>query len=192
VRGRVATAVGVVSVLLGFAGLAGFAVPGLNATYAFVLAVGVLAGLLGLRYALARRKTDQFTTSLGDPESRYRVAAPGDDVDEDMTAPGGWGRGGSPVRPRIRDAVVQTLVLRENCSVEAADDRIEAGTWTDDPIAARYLGADVPVSLSTRIRFLVRSRGPAARAARTIAAVERLRTETDSALPSDDDGGDEQ
>jgi hypothetical protein len=189
VTGRLATAVGVVSVLLGFAGLAGVVVPGLNATYAFVLAVGVLAAVLGLRYALARRGTDQFATSFGDPESRYRVAAPGDDVDESMAAPGEWGRGGSPVRPRIRDAVVRTLTLRENCSVEAAEERIEAGTWTDDPIAARYLGADVPVSLSTRLRFLVRDRSRSARAARTIAAVERLRRETDS-VPVEQ-GGDE-
>jgi hypothetical protein len=172
---------GGVFVVAGAAGLAGYAVPGLNATYAFVLAVGALAGLQGLRYALRRRRADVIQTTTGDPERRYRVPAPGDDVDRDMSLPGGW-RGSSSasaVRKRIYDAAVRTLVLRDNCSESEAETRIEEGTWTDDPIAANYLGADVAVPLRTRLRILLSGRVSTVRAARAIAAVEALRASDD-------------
>lgn len=182
-------AVGGLCVVAGLAGLAGYAVPGLNATYVFVTLVGVVAGVQGLRYALRRRKVTVLETETGDTERRYRVPVPGDDVDRELSPSGGWrgGRGSSTVRERIREAALRTLVLRDNCTEAEAEARLDEGSWTDDPVAARYLGADVSVPLRTRLRLVVRGRASTIRASRAISAIERLRDEGDG-RPSGTDG----
>ncbi|RDI71330.1 DUF7269 family protein [Halopelagius longus] len=174
-------AAGGVFVLGGLAGLAGFAVPGLNATTVFVTFVGLIAGVQGLRYALRRRNVTVFATETGDTERRYRVPVPGEDADRELSVAGGWrgGRGSSGVRERIRESAVETLVLRDNCTEAEAEARIDEGSWTDDPVAARYLGADAAVPLRTRIRLAVRGDVAAVRATRAVAAVERLRDGSD-------------
>lgn len=174
-------AIGGLCVVAGLASLAGYAVPGLSATYVFVTFVGVVAGVQGLRYALRRRKVTVFETETGDAERRYRVPVPGDDADRELALPGGWRgrRGSSTVRERVREAAVRTLVLRDNCTEAEAEARIEEGTWTDDPVAARYLGADASVPLRTRLRLAVRGDVSTVRARRAVAAVGRLRDEGD-------------
>ncbi|MFC6826514.1 DUF7269 family protein [Halopelagius fulvigenes] len=174
-------AAGGVFVLGGLAGLAGYAVPGLSATSLFVTFVGLIAGVQGLRYALRRRNVTVFETETGDTERRYRVPVPGEDADRKLSASGGWRgtRGSSGVRERIRDAAVRTLVLRDNCTEAEAEARIDEGSWTDDPVAARYLGADASVPLRTRLRLAVRGDVSTVRATRAVAAVERLRDESD-------------
>lgn len=182
-------AVGGLCVVAGLAGLAGYVVPGLNATYVFVTLVGVVAGVQGLRYALRRRKVTVLETETGDTERRYRVPVPGDDVDRELSPSGGWrgSRGSSTVRQRIREAAVRTLVLRDNCTEAEAEARLEEGAWTDDPVAAQYLGADVSVPLRTRLRLVVRGRVSTIRASRAISAVGRLRDEG-GGRPSGTDG----
>lgn len=174
-------AIGGLCVVFGLASLAGYAVPGLNATYLFVTFVGVIAGVQGLRHALGRRNVTVLETETGDSERRYRVPVPGGDVDRELSFSGGWRgrRGSSTVRVRIREAAVRTLVLRDNCTEAEAEARIDVGTWTDDPVAAQYLGADASVPLRTRLRLAVRGNDPAVRATRAVAAVERLRAESD-------------
>ncbi|MDS0293714.1 DUF7269 family protein [Halogeometricum luteum] len=186
--GSLAAGVGVVAVLGGLAALAGFVVPGLSATFAFVTVVGVVAGVQGLRYALGRRNVDYRATDTGDPELRYRVPTPGDDADRRVGSAGGWRRSGaSNLRKRLRGAAVESLVLHDNCSSEAAEGHIDAGTWTDDPVAARYLGADVPLPWTTRIGLLVRRESSApARVARTVAAVEAIHDGDGSVAGRDD------
>lgn len=173
-------AVGGLCVVFGLAALAGYAVPGLNATYLFVTFVGVVAGVQGLRYALRRRTVTVLETETGDTERRYRVPVPGDDVDRELARPDGWrgNRGSAAVRERIREAAVRTLVLRDNCTEAEAEARLEEGSWTDDPVAARYLGADASVPLRTRLRLVVRGGVSTTRANRAVAAVGRLRDET--------------
>ncbi|MDS0298082.1 hypothetical protein NDI76_04950 [Halogeometricum sp. S1BR25-6] len=167
---------GVVAVLGGLAALAGFVVPGLNVTFVFVTVVGLVAGVQGLRYALGRRNVDYRATDTGNPELRYRVPTPGDDADRRAGSADGWrGSGASNLRARLREAAVESLVLHDNCSPEAAEAHVDEGTWTDDPIAARYLGADVPLSWRRRLSLLVRRQSSApARVARTVAAVEAI------------------
>lgn len=168
--------VGAAAVLGGLAALAGFVVPGLSATFVFVTVVGLVAGVQGLRYALGRRTVDYRAADTGDPELRYRVPTPGDDADRRLGGTGGWGRAGtSNLRTRLREAAVESLVLHDNCSPEAAERHVEAGTWTDDPVAARYLGADVPLPWVTRLGLVVRGESSTpARVARTVAAVEAV------------------
>jgi hypothetical protein len=179
-------AVGVVAVLGGVAGLAGFVVPGLSATFVFVIVVGVVAGVQGLRYALGRRHVDYRATDTGDPELRYRVPTPGDDVDRRLSERGWRASNVTELKTRLREAAVETLVLHDNCSTDRAERHLEEGTWTSDPVAARYLGADVPLSLVDRVRLVVRGQSStSARAARTIAAIEAVHDSDDAVAEAD-------
>ncbi|WP_203229090.1 DUF7269 family protein [Halobellus captivus] len=78
------------------------------------------------------------------------------------------------MRRRVRDAVVETIRLREHCSIEDAERLIETGAWTDDPVAAGYLGADVALSLETRVRLLLARNAYQARTRRAVDALEAL------------------
>lgn len=206
-----AAAVGVAGVLAGLAGIAGFAIPGLNASFVFVTLVGVLAGVQGLRYALYRRDVDPAATETGDPERRHRVPAPGDELDRGAGRSDrgvgrrgrdrfgsrrrdrrtrnrrqGWGWPRSrprTLRRRVRVAVVETIRLREHCSTEAAERLVASGAWTDDPVAARFLGADATVPLATRLKLhFARRDAYRSRAARALDALDSLRESDDSAL----------
>ncbi|MFD1597697.1 DUF7269 family protein [Halobellus rarus] len=196
--------VGAGAVLLGLAGLAGVVVPGVSASFAFVVLVGIIAGIQGLRYALGRREVNVVETETGTPESRYRVPAPGDDDwrtashrgprpstrrgrDRSTRTAGFSRRHPRTLRQRIRDVAVETIGLREHCSAERAERVLDTGDWTDDPVAARFLGADVPVSLSTRLRFVFSRSSYLARALRTLDAVEALDAREGSVLPADRD-----
>lgn len=189
----VLTALGGLGVLLGIAGFAGVLIPGLNASFVFVALVGVLAGVQGARYLIRRSGLDYAATDPGDPERRYQVPVPGDEIRGHDGYRSGRGRAGRrrsgsgrrrrgrvprTLRRRIEAATVETIRLREHCSAAEAERRIEAGTWTDDPIAARYLGADVPLSLSTRVRRLLARSPRQAQAARALDALEALRNES--------------
>jgi hypothetical protein len=189
-------AVGVTVVLAGLAGLAGFAVPGVNASFVFVVLVGVLAGIQGIRYALSRLEVDPVATDTGDPERRNAVPAPGDKLirggdllDRRESRSGrhrdrrnvrhvrGWPRRRPrTLRHRVRRVVIETLTLREHCSVGRAERLVATGAWTDDPVAARFLGADVSLPISTRLRLrFSRQNSYQRRAARTLDALDALR-----------------
>jgi hypothetical protein len=184
-------ALGVLGVLLGIAGFAGFVVPGLNASFAFVALVGVLVAVQGLRYLVRRSEVESVATDPGDPERRYRVPAPGDDIRSHagrsigrtrrQNVRRGRNRRGRrlprTLRRRIEAVVVESIHLREHCSIEAAGRRVDEGTWTDDPIAARYLGADVALPLSLRLRRIVAPPSHRERAARTLDTLDTLRTD---------------
>ncbi|MFA1610315.1 DUF7269 family protein [Halobellus rubicundus] len=190
--GDLLVGVGAAVVLLGIAGFAGLVVPGLNASFVFVVLVGLLAGVQGLRYLVRRSGADRVATDPGEPERRYRVPAPGDEIrghagyDGDRGRPrrradvrrGSTRRRRRPprtLRRRIEEAAVETICLCDHCSVETARRRIDEGTWTDDPVAARYLGADVDLPLSTRIRRTVTRRSRRDAAERALDALEALR-----------------
>jgi hypothetical protein len=200
--GDLLAAAGAGAVLAGLAGLAGVVVPGLNASFAFVVLVGVLAGVQGIRYVLGRREATLVETETGEPESRYRVPAPGDDEWRTATrrsprrssrrgrnrssGPVGFGRRHPrTLRQRVRDIAVESIRLREHCSVERAERAVDTGRWTDDPVAARFLGADVPLPLSTRLRFVVSRTAYLDRARRTLDAVESLDAREGSVLAGD-------
>ncbi|ADQ68128.1 hypothetical protein C499_15560 [Halogeometricum borinquense DSM 11551] len=178
---KITAGVGVIAVLGGVAGLAGFVVPGLSATFVFVIVVGLVAGAQGLRYALGRRSVDYRAADTGDPELRYRVPTPGDDVDRRLSKTGWRVSDATNLRMRLRESAIQTLVFHDNCSADVAERHVEEGTWTTDPVAARYLGADVSLSLVDRVRLVVRGQSStAARAARTIDAIESVHESDDS------------
>lgn len=172
--------IALVAALLGLGIVAGaFGVP-FSLRSAFVTLVGLLALLQGLRYAAVRRSTPRRATDVEAPERRHRVPVPGDDVDEQLDVAGGWRGRGVTVREKVRDrlraALVETLVLRENYTEATATDLVDEGTWTDDPVAAAFVAGDPPpFSLRRRFALFVSSESAFRHAAaRTIRAIDDL------------------
>lgn len=139
VAGLVAIALGAVSILdRGVAGL-------FDLDYLFVTFVGVLASVMGLYYLNRRRGVSRETIDFDDPERRYRVAVPGDDLDERIRALSTRSRSRDPgqgVRNRLRETAIRALVVHAGYDPAAARAAVESGEWTDDPAAASFLADD--------------------------------------------------
>jgi hypothetical protein len=127
-----------------------------------------------------RRGQKGYAAETGDPELRFSVPTPGDELESELRGLGGWAPHGVEHRKRARqtlyDATVETLVTQTGVSEETAEGQIDDGSWTDDPVAARFLSRNAPeIPLGTKLRGLV-SRGSAfSRGARhTVDALVRL------------------
>jgi hypothetical protein len=168
-------AVGLVAVLLGLAGVVVGLTGPFSLTEAFVTVVGLLALVQGVRYALERRSVDRQSTDLGEPERRYRPPTPGDDFDRRTDVSRLPVSSLRRVRTRLHDAAVASMVA-QGLSTGVAEDRIETGEWTDDPVAASFLRAGpTPVPLRDRIRAILDGRPiERVRAARTVDAIVAL------------------
>ena len=175
---RAAAALGVASAALGLAIAGSATVPGLSFGYLFVVLVGALALLQGARYADERRHTRVRTAETGDPEVRRRLPTPGDGFDADAFPATGTVRYNTRrrLRERLREAAVETLVVRGACPPDAAEERVDAGTWTDDPVAANFLGTDASrLAFRRRVRLWVRRESAFAhRVRRAVDAVNAL------------------
>jgi len=175
----VAVAVGVV-VGVAPASLVG-AANGLDAT----LATGVVgAALVG--YALRRRRQaePEATPSLADAGSETAAADPGQPVDGalDRIADGddAFARDARPrVRERVRETAVRACERRAGTRGDAAA-VVARGEWTDDPVAAAFLGDErAPrYPLRERLRGWVHpGRAYRRRVERTVEAVHDVATE---------------
>ena len=70
---------------------------------------------------------------------------------------------------------VDALVHVDDCDRTTARLRVEAGEWTDDPVAAAYLADGSPRSLRRRLAARLRPRRTVRRRVdRTVAAIEAL------------------
>lgn len=159
--GRVATVVGLGAVGLGLVSVVLRETFGFSLTYTFVTLVGALAIVQGVRAVSQRRQSEYVATETADPECRFQVATPGDEFDEQIASAVGWSlrnvSAQRDVRNRLQQVAVDALVVHEHCSVAEAEARIDAGTWTDDAVAARFLSDDAPdLPLRTRFRSLFR------------------------------------
>lgn len=168
-------AAGAVVVLFGFAvafqrGLAGFFDP----SYAVVTLVGALALVQGLRYTAGRRRVDLLAVDFGEPERRFELPAPGDDLDRRLRASAGFSSGRSSYRTRILDELravaAETLVARGDCDPREARKRVAEGTWTDDEVAAALLADGASVPIRARLSALARRESAFRFAARRTAA----------------------
>lgn len=77
------------------------------------------------------------------------------------------------IRDRLREAAVRTLMRADDRSLEVARERIGRGTWTEDSVAAEFLGQEDETgigALRRRVRFRRDVR-------RTIEAIEALADE---------------
>lgn len=153
------------------AGVAVVVDPGLaaivDAQRTLVYAVGAITALFALGAIQRRRRATIEQAETPDPEDRATLRSPGDDVDAALRTGNVGPRtraapGGDSLRDRVRTVAVARLVDRENCTPEAAESMLEAGTWTDDPLAAAYFSqehrAQLQEGYATRLRaFLGRT-----------------------------------
>lgn len=133
-------------------------------SYTFVTLVGALAVVQGLRYALGRRKADRVSVDLGDPERRYVVDVPGDDLDARIRRSGGRTRGAKRARERIRtrlqEVAAAELVATRDYTPTEADAAIRDGTWTDDAAAAAFLSETLTMPLRESLRARLAGQSP--------------------------------
>ncbi|MFC7097715.1 DUF7269 family protein [Halobaculum marinum] len=158
---RLSAVVGVAAVLFGLVvvlqrGLAGL----FDLTYVFVTGAGALALVQGIRYANEARGADRRAVETGDPEDRYEVPTPGDETDA-LVSTRGFSRASikrrREFRTRLRRVAVETLRARGDYAGDAVEAAVDEGTWTDDPVAAWFVGADVSLPPAARLRRLLGS-----------------------------------
>jgi len=171
--------VGVVATTAGLAVVAGVSF-GLELTDIFLGLVAALAALQGLRYVQRRRDTPSNTTVTDDPEARISVPVPGADFDDDLVSAMGQGTRWAArerVVDRLETRAKEALVARGGHAPEEAAALLKTGGWTDDPVAARFLGASVSIPLRQRVRLFLSGRSSLTdRAERAVAAIERVGT----------------
>jgi len=118
-----------------------------------VIGIGAIA-LLGAFQIVRLRRTGSIRyTETGNPERLPSVAAPGDELDRLLA---GYEQPDSANRRRdqLRRVVIDALVRYQGLSEAEATAQVDDGTWTDDAVAASYLGTVSARSepLTTRIR----------------------------------------
>jgi hypothetical protein len=151
-------------------GLATFFVPGLADSFVIIrrleitlgndyLLVATVAGValfLGLIFAFQGRAGTVRQAETPDAEGVDSVPAPGDDFDELVREASGWrsGEQKDAVRESVREAAVDVVSGKENCSRPEAERYVDTGTWTADRYAASFLGgSDAPqLPLLTRLQ----------------------------------------
>jgi hypothetical protein len=157
---RPATAAGIAGIALGFVSILDRGVAGLfDLDYAFLTLLGVLAGAVGVYHLYRRREATRGSTTpaFEHPERRFRVPVPGDDADErirTLSARRQRRAAGRTVRDRLREAAIRSLVVHAGYERQTAREAVESGAWTDDPVAASFLGVEGRYPVGLRIRAL--------------------------------------
>lgn len=154
--GRVAVAVGIAAAAAGFAFLLAPSYAGyVDVSEGFVILVGVIALLQGLRVVSRRRRSRVAEFETPDPETRQSLPTPGEDFDDDLAVRRGrhWAARRERVSKRLEAAAVDAIAYVEDCSEAAAREALDAGTWTDDPVAAAFFADSLPASASLWTRF---------------------------------------
>lgn len=156
---RLLTAFGVALAVFGIvATFVPSAVPPLSPGRFFLVLIGLLALVQGLRQVGQRRDTDPVQAETDDPETTQDLPVPGAEFDEKLVAlyTGNTLDNKAEIRDRLHEAAVATVKHREGITREAAEERIADGTWTDDRVAAAFFTGSVPsdVPLTTRIRLV--------------------------------------
>ncbi|ELZ91916.1 hypothetical protein C440_16429 [Haloferax mucosum ATCC BAA-1512] len=169
--------VGVLATIAGLGIIAGLSF-GLELTDLFLGLVAALAALQGLRYVQRRRDTPYKTTLTDDPEVRVSVPVPGTEFDDEilaaMTRRKRWAAR-TRVVDRLESRARQALVLHDGRTPEEAEALLDSGAWTDDVVAARFLGADVSMPLRRRLRLLLSGQSMLVeRVDRTVAAIANI------------------
>jgi hypothetical protein len=137
-----------------------------------------VAGLLGLvSVAVARSRGGADTPPMVDHSLESVDAAAGPAPGQSVTyrverAADGDDGADASVRETLSASAVRALARDPAVETEAAEDALRSGEWTDDPLAAAYLG-DPTMPLSSRLReWLAPERERRRRIERTVAAIE--------------------
>lgn len=182
----ISAVVAVITILSGLlaAVLASTAVPGLTDPGLLrLIGVIVLCSVAPALYVCLRSWQSQ-PPPLPSVEDGVQVPVPGDGIDDILFATDAWVRRSAysqkqrreRMHPILRAMVINTLILDLNEEFEAAQERIEAGTWTEDPLLASYLSEsleDRPTHGRIRQRYLPVDE----LTRRTITVVQQLREE---------------
>lgn len=159
---------GVASIALGFAAsVVGEGVPA-DVSYDVVVGLAGATVLLGGGILLASGSVEGERWRPTTAERGHRVPVPGDDLADTPRR---------TVKRRLRRRVVVSLIDALDCSRTEAEEHVAAGTWTDDRIAASYLGREAPRPPPwTRLLGWLRGEPREERARRhAVAALRRLR-----------------
>lgn len=125
--------------------------------------VGVLLCALAVgAYALTDRlSTPRERPTPSRPDGGVDARVPGIDFDRELAAIPGYSQRGAEdreaVRERLRGLAVDRLVRETGCSTATAHDRLDAGAWTDDAVAAA-LFTDADPSVRSQVRTLLGGR----------------------------------
>jgi hypothetical protein len=148
IRARGVLAVLGAAALLGALALA--VVPGAAPAFAGDPLVVIAAFVLAVFAALAvqrRREAERQQAPPGSPEDRRSLPRPGADIEREI-AIGHLSPETYPTSPRLgerrelRPVAVDVLTRARNCSPAAAEEMLDAGTWTDDPCAAAFFSPE--------------------------------------------------
>lgn len=171
---RALTALGVASlvgaVVVGFlptslAGLRPYVVPFANRATVFLLAlVAVVLGAVRLYGTGWESQTDAVAVGRPEAATYGSRGETGDDIDDavenadgtlDSPRPAEWWeiRRRETVEEEIRTVATRVVAETEDCSPGEAAAMLDAGTWTDDPRAASFLGTDAAPEPPLRTRF---------------------------------------
>lgn len=127
--------------------------------------VALLAAAFAFAGAVARHNT-AFRDETDDEdrndalESRFEPPRPGEDVDARLREGAGSFRrraDDAQFSDRLRAVTVQALVDARGLSPGDAERELDAGTWTDDEMAASFFADDVDAPASDVVGAIVRS-----------------------------------
>lgn len=138
-------------------------------SYLVVVLLAVITVVVGWLDLANRRIIDRDSWQPVDTESGYRVPVPGDELATLRE---------SALKERLRHRVIISLLDEWNCSKAEAEAHVEDGTWTDDKLAAVYLGPErFRMPLRTWLVGKLRGSPIEERAVRhTVIALQELRT----------------
>lgn len=126
-----------------------------------LVVVGLLGAVEGIRSVQRRRGSEIVGAEPPDPEFGIETDAPGDDFDARiarLSTRRGWiGGDFDRVENRLRTAAITVVAARYGLSKPEARERVEAGSWTEDPVAAAFLGGPTvpqpPLEVRLRMRL---------------------------------------
>lgn len=113
----------------------------LGSDYVVVAAVGLVAVAFAVLVLLVVAIGGVDEADLPVVESVESAPHPGQAVDRSVDGESG-GRIPDSRLDRLTETAVRTLVRSEHCSRSTAERRVAEGTWTDDEVAADFLGGD--------------------------------------------------
>jgi uncharacterized protein (DUF58 family) len=178
---KVGLLVGLAVIAVGFVFLAvPGVIPRLPMQYAFVALIGLLALVQGGWLVRLRWRSETSDHAPPDFEVPQSVPVPGTDLDQMLYELTHLRQGTIEYRENIRErlveAAIDTVRQLENCSRDAAVERLQDGDWTDDPVVEAFFAGRAPSpSLRERIENYLDDRSAYERqVSRSVDAIARL------------------
>ena len=189
---RLAASLGVLALGTSLVAIVAPGLLGVDLDRIVVSVVGVLALLQALRVIQRRRHAELDEAGTPDPELPFATPVPGEDLDSVLDGFLDTRRmyyRGNRVREGLRSAAVAVLTRYGGYSEAEAGAALEAGTWTEDRVAAAFLGSGAAPGLPVRarVRNWLRRESPTRRGIRhavdAIAGVAGFTSGSDGGTP---------